>query len=43
MLSISFNEFKSYFEFAIKIASVLGAISTILYKLDVMKAFWKVA
>jgi hypothetical protein len=40
---MTFDEFKSYFEFAIEVVGVSGAIGTAAYKLNVMKAFWKVA
>jgi hypothetical protein len=43
MPSISFDEFKSYFEFALEISGVVGGIGAVLYKVDAMNAIWKVA
>jgi len=43
MTSISFDEFKSYFEFALKVVGLGSAIGATIYKLDVMKSIWRVA
>jgi hypothetical protein len=40
MSSLTFEEFKSYFEFALEVVGLLGAIGTVLYKFD---AIWRVS
>jgi hypothetical protein len=40
---VAFDDFKTYFEFAIEVVGVSGVIGTAAYKLNVMKAFWRVA
>lgn len=43
MAPLTFEEFKSYFEFTIELASVGGAIATAIYKFDCVNAIWAVA
>ena len=42
-MSLTFDKFKSYFEFSIEVAGVSGAIGTLLYRLDVVRSLWRVA
>jgi hypothetical protein len=43
MSSIIFEQFKSYFEFAFKVSSVVGGIGAVIYKVNSLNAIWKVA
>ena len=43
MSSITFEQFKSYFEFALEVSGVVGGIGAVIYKVDGLKAIWKVA
>jgi hypothetical protein len=42
MPKVTFDEFKSYFEFGIEIVGVSGGLLTLLYKIDVIKSFYKI-
>ena len=42
-MSITFEQFKEYFEFALKVTSVVGGIGTVIYKCDGFRSIWKVS
>lgn len=42
MPKVTFDEFKSYFEFGIEIVGVSGGLLTLLYKIDVIKSFYNI-
>jgi hypothetical protein len=39
MSEVTFEQFKSYFEFGLEVAGLLSAIAATAYKLNVAKAF----
>lgn len=43
MAPMSFEEFKSYWEFGIEIAGVTGGLGTLAWKFDILASIWRVA
>ena len=43
MSEVTFEQFKSYFEFGLEVAGLSSAVAAAVYKLNVAKAFWRVA